>query len=46
MERKELSKLELFVGTFKTEKSLINFDKIKTHILKTVLLLPITKDKR
>jgi hypothetical protein len=35
MERKELSNLELFVGFFKTEKSLIDFDKIKEHLLKS-----------
>jgi len=46
MERKELSKLELFVGTFKTKKSLVNFDEIKTYLLKSVVLLPITKEKR
>ena len=35
MERKELSNLELFVGFFKTEKSLIDFDEIKEHLLKS-----------
>ena len=45
MEKKELSKLELFVGTFKTEKSLIKFDEIKTHLLKNAVGF-IKKEKR
>ena len=45
MERKELSNLELFVGVFKTEKSLIEFDEIKEHLLKSTAR-DIFKEKR
>ena len=45
MERKELSNLELFVGFFKTEKSLIDFNEIKEHLLKSTAR-DIFKEKR